>query len=601
MTAQDVTVVSAPGKVLIAGGYLVLEPAYPGLVISTTSRFYTVITKKKAKQASSSTTHSSQLRISVQSPQFIDAKWDYLVELQGQDKCLTRQSRESYENSNAGKNPFVALSILYAVRLALEATSADDVRAAITDEHGSYLDVNVLADNDFYSQRSTDGSAPSAEALQEIPPFNAQNCAIRDVHKTGLGSSAAMTTSLVGALLVQLGVVHADPATGGIAGDEALALVHNTAQLAHCAAQGKVGSGFDVSAAVWGSQLYRRFDKEAIQGLLDAGEAVGVEGDDASSSSDQLELAPFLDPRNRSWQPSPLGKGSKGGSNPTAVEGLASASSTGGDSIARPAPLELPPFVEMMLADVDAGSNTPSMVGKILEWRKSNPEWAQQMWTILAAGNQTLADGLLALRLAHAQNSAEYLQAVQLASQHFSKDWDKIVREHPSTTLTLLVEVRNAMRSIQGGMRALGRQAGVPVEPDEMGNVIKATIDGAHAVLGGGVPGAGGYDALFVLYLKVPKAEDTQDNNLPVEKEIEGVWSHWKALSVGPLLSKAGGAAGVISSADQVHSALLQQGAPSSLPVLSSSGNTEAGGLRLHSLDDIKGLRQAIENAASAD
>jgi hypothetical protein len=36
-------VVSAPGKVLIAGGYLVLDPAYPGLVISTTSKFYTVI------------------------------------------------------------------------------------------------------------------------------------------------------------------------------------------------------------------------------------------------------------------------------------------------------------------------------------------------------------------------------------------------------------------------------------------------------------------------------------------------------------------------------------------------------------------------------
>ncbi|MCO5565910.1 hypothetical protein L7F22_019585 [Adiantum nelumboides] len=596
MSEQEVTVVSAPGKVLIAGGYLVLEPAYPGLVISTTSRFYTVITKKKAKQPSSSTTLSSQLRISVQSPQFIGAKWDYLIELQGQDKCLIRQSRETYENTNAGKNPFVALSILYAVRIALEATSSDDVRAAITDKEGTYLDVNVLADNDFYSQRSKDGSAPSAETLKNISPFNSQNTAIRDVHKTGLGSSAAMTTSLVGALLVHLGVVHADPITGGIAGDEALALVHNTAQLAHCAAQGKVGSGFDVSAAVWGSQLYRRFDKEAIQGLLDAGEAVGVEGDESSSSTEQLELSPFLDPRNRSWQPSPLGAGSKGSSNPTAVEGLASVGS--GDSIARPAPLELPPFVEMMLADVDAGSNTPSMVGKILEWRKSNPEWAKQMWTILAAGNQTLADGLLALRLAHAQNSAEYLQDVQLASQHFSKDWDKLVKEKPSTTLTLLIEVRNAMRSIQGGMRALGRQADVPVEPDEMGNVIKATIDGAHAVVGGGVPGAGGYDALFVLYLKVPKAENTPENDLPVEKEIEGVWSHWKALSVGPLLSKAGGSAGVTSTADQVHSALLQQGAPSSLPILSSSGKTEAGGLRVHSLDSIKGLQQAIENAA---
>lgn len=27
-----------------------------------------------------------------------------------------------------------------------------------------------------------------------------------------------------------------------------------------------------------------------------------------------------------------------------------------------------------MLADVDAGSDTPSLVGKVLKWRKENPE-----------------------------------------------------------------------------------------------------------------------------------------------------------------------------------------------------------------------------------
>lgn len=601
MSNQDAIVVSAPGKVLIAGGYLVLESAYPGLVISTTSRFYTAITKKKAEQASSNSGLDPQLlRISVRSPQFIEARWDYFVKIHGQDQCTIHQSKESFQNENAGKNPFVALSILYSVRLALEATSAESVRSAIIDDRGGFLEVNVLADNDFYSQRNQDGSAPSAENLMKIPPFKAQNTSIRNVHKTGLGSSAAMTTSLVGALLVQLGVVHADPSTGGIAGDEALALVHNTAQLAHCAAQGKVGSGFDVSAAVWGSQLYRRFDKAAIQGLLDVGESVGVEGDEADSLlSNQLDLSQFLDPRNPAWQPSPLQTGKQGGSNPTAVEGLASVGTGQGTIIARPAPLELPPFVEMMLADVDAGSNTPSMVGKILEWRKANPEWAQQMWTILAAGNQTLADGLLALRLAHAQNPPEYLEAIRLASQHFSKDWDKVSKEHPSTTMTLLIEVRNAMRSIQGGMRALGRQAGVPVEPDQMGNVIKASIDGAHAVLGGGVPGAGGYDALFVLYLNVPKTQSGTGNVGEVHKEIEGVWSHWKALSVGPLLSKAGGVIGASSTADQVHSALLKQGAPSSLPVLPSSGNAGPGGIRLHSMDSIIGLRQAIESTSS--
>lgn len=45
-------------------------------------------------------------------------------------------------------------------------------------------------------------------------------------------------------------------------------LTHNLAQFVHCLAQGKVGSGFDVSAAVYGSQLYTRFDPKVIEDLM---------------------------------------------------------------------------------------------------------------------------------------------------------------------------------------------------------------------------------------------------------------------------------------------------------------------------------------------
>lgn len=34
-------------------------------------------------------------------------------------------------------------------------------------------------------------------------------------------------------------------------------------------------------------------------------------------------------------------------------------------------PFKLPPMTRLMLADVDAGSDTPSLVGKVLKWRKS--------------------------------------------------------------------------------------------------------------------------------------------------------------------------------------------------------------------------------------
>lgn len=69
------------------------------------------------------------------------------------------------------------------------------------------------------------------------------------VSKTGMGSSAALTTSLVAALLKWCGVVQLDQ-SANIQLDRKM--VHNLAQLVHANAQGKIGSGFDVAAAVYG-------------------------------------------------------------------------------------------------------------------------------------------------------------------------------------------------------------------------------------------------------------------------------------------------------------------------------------------------------------
>ena len=70
-------VISAPGKVLIAGGYLVLDPRYPGLVVSTSSRFYTVI--RQSGKASF---------IQVRSPQFINAEWEAEVTVQDNGRII---------------------------------------------------------------------------------------------------------------------------------------------------------------------------------------------------------------------------------------------------------------------------------------------------------------------------------------------------------------------------------------------------------------------------------------------------------------------------------------------------------------------------------
>jgi phosphomevalonate kinase len=111
------------------------------------------------------------------------------------------------------------------------------------------------------------GLPRTIDSLASIPPFCPTGVQLSDVHKTGLGSSAALITSLTAALLVHLDVISNASLSDDVG--DGRRLVHNLAQFVHCVAQGKVGSGFDVSAAVFGSHLYTRFDPSVIQDLME--------------------------------------------------------------------------------------------------------------------------------------------------------------------------------------------------------------------------------------------------------------------------------------------------------------------------------------------
>lgn len=80
------TVASCPGKVLLAGGYLVLDRQYRGFVVSTPSRFYTVV--RNAANPTDATPSTSgevdeSFPIKVVSPQFDDGRWDFVAKREG--------------------------------------------------------------------------------------------------------------------------------------------------------------------------------------------------------------------------------------------------------------------------------------------------------------------------------------------------------------------------------------------------------------------------------------------------------------------------------------------------------------------------------------
>ncbi|KAL1870168.1 phosphomevalonate kinase [Diaporthe australafricana] len=339
MTVQSenpTTAVSAPGKVLLAGGYLVTDRDYTGLVFGLDARINVVargIPTSQGVQLS---------EIVVESPQFVGGIWRYGYHLAPEDGGITvtqLQVGSSYQ-----PNPFIETTLSYALtyisRVAHQRPAHSIKSARLT----------ILADTDYYSaSSSSSSSSSSATASPSSNRFVPFGTTLKDAKKTGLGSSAALVTSLTAALLAHyLHPIHFDLAT-----DKGRTVLHNLAQAAHCRAQGKIGSGFDVAAAVHGSCLYRRFSPSVLDAVPQPGqphfgtklqEAVGGSRWDTEVQKDRVSL---------------------------------------------------PRGVAMRMVDVECGSQTVGMVKAVNAWRTTDPQGSKALWDELQGRNETLA-GVLA-------------------------------------------------------------------------------------------------------------------------------------------------------------------------------------------------------------
>ena len=71
MPAKNLVAISSPGKVLLAGGYLVVDREYTGLVFGLDARIHVLAQKLETTKG------VSLSEIIVRSPQFTDAEWRY--------------------------------------------------------------------------------------------------------------------------------------------------------------------------------------------------------------------------------------------------------------------------------------------------------------------------------------------------------------------------------------------------------------------------------------------------------------------------------------------------------------------------------------------
>lgn len=146
------TIVSAPGKVLMAGGYLVLDRQYSGLVVATSSRFYCAVKTDTRSEAS-----VDSATITVRAGQFPkdNSTWSYRVS-RVEGELRIEQIGEN------GRNKFVEITLVKALQVAQEVLASErggdgrsfgesSVDKLLSMVQG--MDIVVVADNDFYSQR----------------------------------------------------------------------------------------------------------------------------------------------------------------------------------------------------------------------------------------------------------------------------------------------------------------------------------------------------------------------------------------------------------------------------------------------------------------
>lgn len=175
---------SAPGKILLVGGYSVLEKPNISFVCAVNARVHAYLTKRNDE------------KVFIEMPQF-------------------KIKKETNELDEEEKK---------CARFVLSAIDAVQAYFKYKKKKLSGFEIKTISDAAF--------SVNSG--------------------KSGIGSSAAVTVAVISALLTTKNLGKNSE------------LVHKLSQYAHAIAQGKIGSGFDIASAVYGTIKYVRYSPSKI-------------------------------------------------------------------------------------------------------------------------------------------------------------------------------------------------------------------------------------------------------------------------------------------------------------------------------------------------
>ncbi|CAH2355201.1 phosphomevalonate kinase [[Candida] railenensis] len=446
---------SAPGKAFLAGGFLVLDPQYPAYVTALSSRMHAVVEKSSAlAQDSTPPTESS---ITIKSPQF-GGCWEF---------TFPDLTFSSVSEAQGRRNPFIEATISI-------------VLAYLEPKSPFQLSITIYSDPGYHSQDNT----VLRKSENGSKSFLFHNNPIERVAKTGLGSSAGLVTVLTTAILAFfLGKKQEDQVY------ELKSLVHNIAQIAHCYAQKKIGSGFDVAAATFGSIIYQRFDPEILNELFQRENFL---------VNDRKAIKALAE---KKW-------------------------------VFSAQPVALPPKIKLLMGDIKGGSETPKLVSKVLKWKADNKAESDKLYFDLNNANVQFIESLKSLQSLHEQDIEKYESILKVLAHAKVVDSDGGEKLEDLGPFKSLID---SIKKIRENLRKLTQFSGAEIEPIEQTHLLDdcSSIEG---VLGGVVPGAGGYDAICLLVIENSISNVLQANGERLDKVT---WLDLQEESEGVVVEKA--------------------------------------------------------------
>jgi phosphomevalonate kinase len=165
-------------------------------------------------------------------------------------------------------------------------------------------------------------------------------------------------------------------------------------------------------------------------------------------------------------------------------------------------------------------------IPQVLAWKRNASAEDLALWDQLLASNTRVVAALHKLETLSDSAEKEGGQAL--------KEYDTALeqfrlRESDAGTVSPVVIALEELKMAAGAMRTclknVGEAAKVPIEPECQTRLCDATA-GVDGVIAAGVPGAGGYDAVYALFVG---GQSTRDN-------VEALWETMKDPSVCPLM-----------------------------------------------------------------